>query len=399
MLPINLDSVSEADIQALVSGKASETTTLEFKAQPHGTEEDAKAELAKDVAAMANADGGDMVFGLAEVKYVAAKVIGISGEEFDPLVRRLSQTLDAKIDPRIPGIRFHKVSLAAGQYVVVVRVPPSFDGPHAVRYTQELRRFVFRNGASVSDMTYQQLRSAFDRTATLAQRARQFLDERQEAIWEHRAPKRLENAPLCAVHLVPISGLAGRQSADLRALHARSFTSFLPPGQGGSRTFNFDGLAIHAGGGAKDEHTSYVQIFRTGACEGVFVAGGSDADRGGKMRHAVWASHLVRECRRTLQLFATSMKQWGFSGPAVVSCALLNVEGYELHIGDIFHPFARGASDRHRLVLPECWVDSIDALAVDDVLRPMMDVLWQAFDAERCLDYDGATGEYRPPRG
>jgi hypothetical protein len=298
MLQHDLGQVREQDLQQLVTDQASESTTLEFKVKPHGTADDEKAELAKDVSAMANSDGGDIVFGIAEVKYVASRLTGITGEDYDPLVRRITQTLEAKVDPRIHGVRYHKVPLASGSYALVVRVPPSYDGPHSVRQTQELRRFVFRNGVSVSDMTYQQLRAAFDRTATLLDRSRAFISGRLELIQAGRTPKRLESGPVAVVHVLPIAGLDGRHAVDLRALHDGKYARFLPQWEGGSRTFNFDGLVIHTGGRRNDEHRGYAQIFRTGVSESATIAGGTRLDPDSQQpRKVVWPGRLVQSYR------------------------------------------------------------------------------------------------------
>jgi hypothetical protein len=94
----------------------------------------------------------------------------------------------------------------------------------------------------------------------------------------------------------------------------------------------------------------------------------------------------------SLTVFLDAIKEWGFAGPAVISLALLNVEGYELRLGELFDDYARGAADRQALVLPERWVDDLGAFAPDDILRPMMDMLWQAFDAPRCDELDEVTG-------
>ena len=96
----------------------------------------------------------------------------------------------------------------------------------------------------------------------------------------------------------------------------------------------------------------------------------------------------------SVDTFMQSAKRWGFAGPAVLSIAVLHVEGYELGIGDVFHRFSQAVSDRPHLVLPEVWIENLDTADIDGAIRPMMDMLWQAFGVERCLDFDVTTGAY-----
>lgn len=53
-------------------------------------------------------------------------------------------------------------------------------------------------------------------------------------------------------------------------------------------------------------------------------------------------------------------------------------------------------SDRPQLTLPDGWIEALDSPApVDDVVKPILDVLWEAFDANRCYDYD-ENGTWSP---
>lgn len=158
---------------------------MEFKREPPGMTDKDKHELLKDVSALANGDGGDLVFGLEEKDGVAHALIPILGERADALERRLAQVLDAGLEPRVQGLRWQRVGLEDNGYVLVLRVPPSFQGPHSVKVNQS-RRFVMRNGTTTSDLTFDQLRMAFDRTASLADQARMFIKERTEALIQGR---------------------------------------------------------------------------------------------------------------------------------------------------------------------------------------------------------------------
>jgi hypothetical protein len=94
--------------------------------------------------------------------------------------------------------------------------------------------------------------------------------------------------------------------------------------------------------------------------------------------------------------FLNSLQSWSFFGPAFFSVALLNVKGFELATGNSFYPFSKLSADRHHFIPAPVWIENIDSMSVDDVARPIMDVLWQAFGQERCPDFDKATGKFNP---
>lgn len=206
--------------------------------------------------------------------------------------------------------------------------------------------------------------------------------------------------PLWVCHLVPVAGLAGRKTVDLRSIYTKTFTEFL--GQdwgGGSRTFNFDGLLVHPGTRQDDGYYAYNHIFRNGALEGAQIGGTTRTVSPGGEKHIVWSLDMSKFFYFSIKKFLASAKTWGFAGPAVLSVAILNVKGYELGIGDGYHRFSRAMADRPHLIPPEVWVEDIDSVDMDSAIRPLLDTLWQGFGAERCLDFDEATGAFAPRRG
>lgn len=396
MLATDLASVTVELLQSVCAERWPESTTIEFKKEAPGQSDRDKHELLKDVAALANTDGGDLVFGVEEIDGVASSLMPITSEPADALERRIGQVLEAGLEPRVLGLRAHRVELDCG-YVLVLRVPASYQGPHGIKVNTS-RRFVMRNGTTTSDLTFDQLRMAFDRTASLAEQARKFIALRTEALVARRTPKPLIAGPIRALHFVPISGLAGRQRIDLQALYGNSFTRLLERDWGGgSRVFNLDGLVVYPGGNPDDGHYGYVQAFRNGSVEAASLGGGTFQQHATMPEKLiVWSIEMTKWFRERSATILALAKDSGLSGPAVVSFSMLHVENHELTI-DAFLP-RRGYSgpDRAHLVAPEVWIDSLESANVDDFVRPLLDTLWQGFGLERCLDYDAVSGNYNP---
>lgn len=396
MLATNLSNVDAAFLTVVCKDRWPETDTLEFKRDLPGASDKEKHELLKDVCAFANADGGDIVFGVEERDGSAEAIAAITSEVFDAAQRRLSQILDSGIEPRLQALQIVRVGVTGG-FVLIIRVPASFSGPHCIRVNNS-KRFVMRNGTSTTDLTFDQLRAAFDRTATLGERARRFLADRTKLIAERRTPKRLLAGPIRAVHLIPMGGLAGRQSPNLASLNGQGFTRFLESDWGGGRrSFNLDGMVIFPGGASDEDHYGYSQIFRNGIMEAASVAGGvHQTGHGDPERQVVWATDMTKFFRERTETFISVAKDWGLVGPAILSYSLLNVEGYELAISTRYFLRQKPESDRPHLVVPELWIESLESVEIDQIVRPLLDILCQGFGQERCLDFDAISGEYKP---
>ena len=390
-----LDQLTEPLLQKLCDDRCPESQTLEFKREIPGNSDKEKHELCKDIAALANTDGGDLVYGIEEHAGAAGAIQPIASEPADAAMRRIAQVLDAGIEPRIKGITMRHIDVSGG-YAIVLRVPSSFDGPHCIR-TNSSRRFVMRNGTNTSDMSFDQLRGAFDRTATLAERAREFIRDRLQQIAERNTTAPLMEGPQWIVHLVPVAGLAGRRTVDLRSIYSKTYIEYLGSDWGGgSRTFNFDGVLIHPGGKQDDGFYAYHHIFRTGALEGAQLGGATRELSPGVEKSFVWSLAMSKFFYFSVKRYLSSAKTWGFAGPAVLSVAILNVKGFELGIGNGFHRFSLATADRPHLIPPELWIEDIDSINIDEAVRPLLDNLWQAFGVERCLDFDEKTGVFAP---
>lgn len=396
MLLMSLDSLDEVKLQQLCDERCPESGTLDFKRDLPSSSDRDKHEFLKDVCALANSGGGDLVYGIDESGGVASSIVPIAEEIPDAAKRRLGQVLDAGLEPRLSGVQFRDVPVVGG-FVLVVRVPPSFIGPHRYLFNNH-SKFVMRNGTHNVELTYEQLRMAFDRTSTLADRAQQFRADRIKAIVERRTWKPLMAGPLCVVHVIPIEAMAGRRQINMQALY-NDYTPFTGPmWSGGSRTLNLDGLVVHPGVRRDDEAWTFNQIFRNGAIETIFYGGRQFAEDDDDGRRIIPSTVVSVYFHDAIQKFLRATSSLGFHGPAVVACALLFVGDYEFGVGVRYHAPDRALADRHHLVLPEIWVDDLSAAHdVDSIARPILDVLWQSFDEERCLEYS-AQGVWSPRR-
>lgn len=399
MLAPNLSAVTSEMLRSACAERWSESGTLEFKREPPGMADKDKHELLKDVSALANSEGGDLVFGIEEKDGVAHALAPVRSELADALERRLTQVLDAGLEPRVQGLRWHRVELEDDGFVLVLRVPASFQGPHSIKVNQS-RRFVMRNGTTTSDLTFDQLRMAFDRTASLADQARAFIKERNAALSQGNGAKALIDGPIRALHFVPLVGLAGRDAPDLNRLYndgALQAQMLETDWGGGSRVFNLDGLVSYPGGEAEEGYYGYAQAFRNGSFEAASLGGGTFQRHPEQPEQLlVWSLDMTKWFRERSAAILAIGKALGMSGPAIVSFSMLHVRNYEMSTDVMFRSRRPPTPDRDHLVAPEVWIENFETAAADEFVRPLLDTLWQGFGLPRCLDYDASTGEYKP---
>ena len=81
---------TETDLRILIETQAEESTYLDFKAAGALEKTNVKrAEIAKDVSAFANSDGGVIIYGIKEEGHVASGFSFIDGNEYTKSVKKM----------------------------------------------------------------------------------------------------------------------------------------------------------------------------------------------------------------------------------------------------------------------------------------------------------------------
>jgi hypothetical protein len=172
-----LDLKTKSDLQRLVDEGLEESLTLDFKASP-ALIRDGKGpdEMCKDVTAMANSAGGQIVYGVEEDK-TTAKPSGVDDGVTDPKITRewIEQILNSKVQPRMDGVRIDRIEMATGKFGFVITVPQSRSGPHQAPDGKYYKRF---NLQSVPMHDYE-IRDIMRRSTTPVLYTELFFDGRQ----------------------------------------------------------------------------------------------------------------------------------------------------------------------------------------------------------------------------
>jgi hypothetical protein len=386
--------LDRAFVEQLIAAELPEDQELEYKRdlprpkQAKETKTDPLEEFAKDVSAMANASGGVLLFGIEEDgKTKKPTLHPITDETFDQANVRLHAQLARLIEPRLVNVRFTEIKLAEG-YVMALRIPGSLGGPHW--FGKVKKRFCIRQGAHVSDFTYQELRAAFDRNASAATRARQWIADRTSGIKSGKTWRPMTYGPLAIVHVVPlVSYYQEMTPIDLDQAQSLAIQMPSPWHTGHTYDINFDGLIIH---GATDQGSSnqnqlggYSQLFRDGSIEIVMrVRNRNDPNPENKVIHPAAMFWAVRD---SIVQSPRVIAALGKEGPLLIGVSLINTTGYAIH-DSTNYPTSQVA-DRDDLTVPASYIeDARNAAALEKIGKTALDMIWQGFSYDRSPFYD-----------
>ena len=135
------------DLKSLIANQVRESSEIEYKSSPAVEKSDRrKLEIAKDVSAIANANGGQIVYGMVEDDHLPSRLDdGIDPKQFSGLW--FEQAIQQNVSPNIEGLVIKEVSLENGNVAVVLTIPASVGrGAHQLRHEgRYYRRRNFRN--------------------------------------------------------------------------------------------------------------------------------------------------------------------------------------------------------------------------------------------------------------
>jgi predicted HTH transcriptional regulator len=136
----------ESDLDLIVEVDQKETTTIDYKASPalafkdrtvtgKGTlGEKHRQDLIRDVAAMANAEGGLIIYGIAERKGGYPDHVDDGADPKTVSAEQIEQIILTNINPRVEGFFVHQIELKSkgkGTVAFVAQIPKAQkNAPH-----------------------------------------------------------------------------------------------------------------------------------------------------------------------------------------------------------------------------------------------------------------------------
>lgn len=398
MINKSIESITKSDIESLILNQVAESRTLEYKEKLPGNSDEDKREFLKDVSAFANTSGGDILYGVSEQRDSNGKTTGLpdqakglSGINADEQKRRLDSILQDGLDPRIPGIRIEAIDGFTDGFIIIIRVPKSWNSPHMVVFKNS-SRFFARNSAGAYQLDVAEIRSTFIASESLAERIRQFRTDRIAKLLADEGPTLLPPGPKILLHLIPISTFSSLNQINISEVGRRA--SPIPPGNvsGWDARFNLDGILNYAATNREtNEAYSYAQLFRNGSIEAVCSLARNDNE---KFISGYYETIVFQALKRYISL----LQELEINPPVIVCLSLAGVRGYS--VGDPIYaslrPYAQNNFDRDVLIIPEISIEDY-SVALPQVLQQPFDTIWQASGRAGSPNYDDA-GNWAEPR-
>jgi hypothetical protein len=368
-------ALTAVEIQDLLELKSGESETLEFKSELPALSDKGKAEFLKDVCAMANASGGAILFGIAEVDGCAESLSLDTIDDRDAIIRRLAQLVHSNIEPSL-NVNFQFFELEQGQ-VFAVEVPSSLSGPHRFKFNEKYR-FVRRYERHIADLTYEQLREAFGASSSRLRLINSW--------WGSVDPQAYFPRPLmpgasmrCALTPVLYDGFT--TILDPKKVEQQWTHLLLSRYGGGSKSFNYYGLSAYPGGNS-GEVRAFSQAERVGPVWSWRALESFNYTEGSKF-YGAWFVDFIRDSFRTQKrIFATQ----GIRGSFIFHAAMNEMSGWTMKTVE-----SHGFEEEHAGSIPQIEIGPVFINDLDQVdensaglFSQVADRVWQAYGLASC---------------
>lgn len=150
------------DLRSLIDNEIEESTELEYKRKFADDKNQRRADIAKDVSAMANANGGIIIYGLNEKEgtmghSIPEKVTPISVSIMSK--DQLTQIISSNISPKIKDIDITYISVNDKNGVFVVKIPKSYTAHQSLIS----HHYHIRRNATIEIMEDYEIRDVMNR--------------------------------------------------------------------------------------------------------------------------------------------------------------------------------------------------------------------------------------------
>jgi hypothetical protein len=368
--------LSVADLEALVANGVAESRMIDYKLALPGTTDADKKEFLADVTAMANTDGGCILYGVETRRDVNGKdsgipaaLPGLAAVNLDREKLRLASMLQDSVSPPLRGsVVFQDVTVSdSPTAILALGIPRSLLAPHRVIY-EKSNKFWRRSESGKYEPDVTELRRLFLRADSWGTEIEKFRRERAEQIRNRRMPV-VDVSSSAFFHVLPLGRLD--QLIDLRPHHRKLATTLAPPRQAGwDNRYNVDGFMTYSGG---TPIPSYTQWFRFGGIEGYsshFVK--LRSNRPPKFEAVAMSIAIENYVREAVVALHEVLEQ---EPPYAVGVSL-----YGINTAVISLPTAEESKpiDQDEMILPLVILEEFDPPKVRERLRPLIDTIWQA---------------------
>lgn len=360
MIYAQFDTIDEAVLQQLVANGVEERRDLEFKRDlPGGNDEQTKEFLA-DVTSLANAQGGDLIFGIEDENGAAAALPGLTVADVDAEVLRLENKVRDGVAPRLMGVRTKWVPLANGNGALVIRVPAGLAAPHRIIYKNS-GRFFSRTSRGKFEMDVDELRHAFTESSQLPARFRALHARAVTTAQGLDMPFAITAEPMAIVSVIPLALFREERDIPVTADHA--LAPVKPSGIDWIEMI--EGVLMHTPVNDVGTVRSMALTYRTGRTDVAWTIGGTREIQG-VARKLVFSPSFEGGLLDAAISSQSKLGLFGVEGPWVVFASVIGVKDSIMFYND---HYASRAAYRDQVLLGELRLDHIDEAALMPIAR------------------------------
>ena len=397
MIERPLNEVTAQDIETLLRAEVPEGRTLDYKEQLDITTGDEKKEFLRDISSFANAQGGDIIFGIKERREngkptgIPEAICGLQNTNFDSLKLQLEQIIRSGIDPKLPSVTMREIACPSGT-VFVIRVGDSWTKPHRVSLGSS--QFYVRGNAGKQTLDSLELRDAFLQSFELEKKVRDFRDNRLATILSNDLLLQLSGKSALVMHFVPLDTFRGNRTIDLTPYRSQRRPTPKSSGINGYVRPNMDGLLfVSLGTPNTTQAYGYTQLFHSGAVE--MIDGDAIHEVGesaGTISGYYVEQAMVKGFKEAFDYLKSNQDEFEMDVISLVS--MLNVRGYKLHQGHNGPIYGMPFTvDRNHLLFNAMRMQL--SAGFEPYLKAICDQFWQAFGASGSPNFD-ANGKWAP---
>jgi hypothetical protein len=174
-----------SDLENLINDQIEESLNLDYKSARSLDKADGKKrELAKDVSAFSNSDGGIIIYGIEEENHKPTEFSFVDGSVFTK--EWLENIIDGNIQPRIQGIKIIPVRIENDlqKTIYIVKIPDSENAPHMSADKKYYRRYNFKS----VPMEEYEVRNLYNRSS--------YAEIDFESVWSNQLDEEIEDGVL-----------------------------------------------------------------------------------------------------------------------------------------------------------------------------------------------------------
>ena len=153
------------DINALIAAGVEESTTLEYKSGIDITSDKWKSEMAKDISAMANANGGTIIYGVKEYdeedkRHIPSHITPLDTTKISK--ETITQVISSNITPKIKGLEINCLVIdmtKPNDVVYIVNIPQS----HTAHQNLKTKQYHKRYSTTINPMEDYEIRDIMNR--------------------------------------------------------------------------------------------------------------------------------------------------------------------------------------------------------------------------------------------